>query len=305
MTVKGMTHEIWPTALIVSMLILIGISGHTVRDVDAALNIHNDLLRPLAATRSPDVDVVTTSYMLDGRDDGWIDELDHLKLIGDDYIQVTDKELGYLASIPSSYDSLFTDTNARSIQIYEGIIYLAYITLSFNPSALHYNLFTSDDGGGSWNMPVEVHSVAGLSEGSAEIYLYQDKIFYLMMMDSNNANLRGAEIKVANYLGWQNLPSAESKIVDTDYPEETKIIGYRDEVLLFEKDNGYGSVGFWRYNNGSWTGRYNMLGSHHMCPIVGDIGDGEMIYLFFTYHQARITSTSNIQAMAEGAGQQW
>ena len=302
MVEKRSIDGIWPTLTILMVLILGTMTPYITVDGDPWTMEDDRMNSPLDVTRSSDLDQVRTSFMLDVTDEGWIDDMDHIRSIEGKYLQVADKELTYLTSIPASYNSLFTDTNARSIQSYEGTIFLAYITISSGPTTIHYNLITSDDGGDTWNSPVEVHSVSGLSEGGVEIYLYQDKVFYLMLMGSVDDSLNGVEIKVVSYLAYRDLPSTVSLELGSKCPEETKIIGYKDEVLVFLKDKGYNSVRFNRYNNGSWDGATHFTWSSHMCPLVGDIGMGDMLYVFYTFP----TSPLNIyEKYSRDGGRTW
>ena len=213
----------------------------------------SDMGRSDMGERSSLLDPPTTSMRLGPDDMGWISERSHVHNYKGSFLKLDDKALAPDEAFPASYLSTYQAATSRVAQSYEGTDYVAFMTVEGTaPKTVRAWLAVSSDDGATFGT-VEVQSFSGASEGSVDLLIYQDKLFYMAAGSSVSPPMSAQSIRITNYMDWRNISSAPSLSLGVGSKlDETCFSGAGSRVYFLWKPTGYARPNFRVYDNGTW-----------------------------------------------------
>ncbi|MGA1848718.1 MAG: hypothetical protein ACMUHB_05190, partial [Thermoplasmatota archaeon] len=217
-------------------------------------NVIREAVRPESDQPSRGDQVNEKSFSILPDDTSRISSMENI-LIDGGHFKFLDKRLNLNVETGAHPRTSFKHPSGRNIQTYDGHVYAGFITtgMSMEPWVCYW-IMVSEDDGASWNDPILIKNRTNCLSGSVEIYLYQDKIFYLTIEDRESGFSDGLYVRVASYLNWRSLATGfEITLSSESLISQTRMVGADDSVICFWKGDHFSSPKYRIYTGGSWA----------------------------------------------------
>ena len=183
----------------------------------------------------------------------WIEEYSDLRLGEESYLELDPFKYKEISRFDGSAISTRSMLSARSCAECDGTYLVGYIKEETSPQqSLVYMLAISNDIGVSWDH-IEVDRFNDVTEGSVEILVHEEKIFY-SIIDKSGQLSADVMVRVTPLLNCWNISTVDFEPISiSDDVYQTKMLGVTDRMLLFAKRSGMLSPSYFIYSNGTWS----------------------------------------------------
>jgi hypothetical protein len=183
----------------------------------------------------------------------WIHTYDDLRLGEESYLELDPFKYKEVSRFDASAISTRNVLSARTCTESDGTYLVGYIKEETTPQqSLAYMLAVSTDKGVSWDH-IEVDRFNGVTEGSLEILVHEEKVFY-SIIDQSGQLPADMMVRVTPLLNCWNISTVDFEPISiTGDVDQTKMIGVTERMLLFAKRSGLSSPSYFIYSNGTWS----------------------------------------------------
>jgi len=281
-----MRSSLYSVLIAVFLITLVFINSSNLQlEDDKAFSVDHVSLSSLSSSvLSRSSDLPSTVCRMEGGDPKWIDSSRWVVQRKAGYLEMSDTFPERKLVVPVESGTTQNLVNSRMMQRYRQVLYVAYMTHQTSPViSTVFHLTISKDGGNSWEGPVRIFQVPGHLYGRCELFLYQDKIFYLYSILSTSSAVREFSVKVVPLQNWRNLTSTPSTNLEASGNVlHTKMNPLGNRVVVFWKYEGASLIYFRVYNNGTWSSIQNFINTaSSFSAITSDMTGEEKIHIVY------------------------